>query len=90
MAEKLGDGNVYEGPRDLVIPSNPEKEGKNRVEFFLFRKIAHCLNSVQKPIRRYLNCFFLTPPNSTPTHSQQLPAKSLLSIGGILAAEADC
>lgn len=32
MAEKLGDGNAYEGPRDLVIPSNPEKERKNRVD----------------------------------------------------------
>lgn len=30
VAEKLGDGNAYEGPRDLVIPSNPEK-GRERI-----------------------------------------------------------
>lgn len=25
VEESLGDGNAYEGPGDLVIPSNPEK-----------------------------------------------------------------
>lgn len=78
----------------LQIQKKRERKGLMHLTqvFFLLRKIAHCLNFFQKPIRRYLNCFFLTPPNSppTPTHSPWLPAKTMLSIGGILAAGADC
>lgn len=32
LEEKLGEGNVYEGPRVLVIPSNPDKK-RERIGF---------------------------------------------------------
>lgn len=91
---RLGEGNVHEEPRDVVIASNVQgSKRKTRVidtpaPKIPSKKIACCLISLQKPSWMYPGC--------SHNRSLSLPlvslsqSNSLLSIGGILEVGAEC